>query len=297
MQEKLKSPYPYFGSKSKVADIIWKAFGNIQNYIEPFCGSLSILLSNPKPCKIETVNDIDCQLTNFWRSIKYNLSETIKYAEFPVHEAELHARHLYIIENTTDDFINKMQTDPDFYDSKMAGFWVYGMSASVGNNWLQKKGLHALPILSSAGGGIQGLKYNIQQEFSDLSKRLNRVRVCCGDYQRVLTPSLHYKNVGISDKDITGIILDPPYEQNGRHKVYKNDNNIFNDVRNWAIENGNNPRLRIILCGYVDEIGMPSDWEVYRWNTQGGMANLGDSTGRENAKKEVIYFSPHCEKL
>lgn len=33
-----------------------------------------------------------------------------------------------------------------------------GMSCSIGNNWMQKKGEKALPILSSAGQGINRIK-------------------------------------------------------------------------------------------------------------------------------------------
>ena len=66
----LKAPFPYFGGKSKVADIVWRAFGNVPNYCEPFAGSLAVLLARPHAAKIETVNDLDCHIANFWRAVK-----------------------------------------------------------------------------------------------------------------------------------------------------------------------------------------------------------------------------------
>jgi len=36
------------------------------------------------------------------------------------------------------------------------------------------------------------------------------------------------------------------------------------------------------------------DWEVWSWATSGGYGNQGNATGRENRKKERIWFSPHC---
>lgn len=35
----LKSPYPYFGGKSRVAHLVWDRFGDVPNYVEPFFGS------------------------------------------------------------------------------------------------------------------------------------------------------------------------------------------------------------------------------------------------------------------
>lgn len=33
-----KSPFPFFGGKSVIAEEVWKRFGVVQNSIEPFCG-------------------------------------------------------------------------------------------------------------------------------------------------------------------------------------------------------------------------------------------------------------------
>ena len=169
--------------------------------------------------------------------------------------------------------------------------------ASVGNNWLHDKGLKALPLLSSAGGGIHGLTADPIKHFAALQDRLKRVRVVCGDYKRILTPSVTHNSVGIGPKDITGVFLDPPYDHSNRDKVYKEDSNIFNEVLEWAIKNGDNERMRIALCGYEGDHKIPSNWKTYCWEAQGGMANMGNKRGRDNAKLERIYFSPHCLTL
>jgi hypothetical protein len=38
---------------------------------------------------------------------------------------------------------------------------------------------------------------------------------------------------------------------------------IASDVFRWAVENGNNPHLRIALCGYKGEHQFPDDWECF----------------------------------
>lgn len=296
-RSKLKSPYPFFGGKSRVAPIIWKGLGGISNYVEPFAGSLAVLLANPLIPKIETVNDKDCFISNFWRAISNDPEGVAKWADYPVHEADLHARHKWLVLESTKEFHNKMNSDPDFYDLKIAGWWVWGMGASIGNNWLQTKGLNASPLLSSAGGGIHGLSHPILDWFKELQKRTRRVRVCCGDWTKIVSPSITYASKGLGPKDITGVFLDPPYDLSTRDEVYKEEGAIFSQVVKWAVDNGNNSRLRIVLCGYDGDHGIPNDWQTYSWQTNGGFANLGNERGKSNRSLERIWFSPNCLKI
>jgi len=109
---------------------------------------------------------------------------------------------------------------------------------------------------------------------------------------------------------LTGVFLDPPYDMRvvsnkeltrrdgaaPSDKLYENhDNDISATVRQWAIENGNNPLLRIAICGYDGEHEMPGDWEVVKWKANGGFGNQDKNTnGAANAHRERVWFSPHC---
>jgi DNA adenine methylase len=44
---KLRSRKAYFGGKSRVAPQVWERFGDVANYVEPFAGSLAVLLGRP----------------------------------------------------------------------------------------------------------------------------------------------------------------------------------------------------------------------------------------------------------
>lgn len=295
---KLTAPISYYGSKKKVAPIIWQGFGKLTNYIEPFAGSLAVLLGNPQPAKIETVNDIDARLANFWRAVSIEPDAVAKIADYPLNETDMHARHKWMVSPATDDFRFKMNTDPNFYDVKMAGWWVWGMGASIPGNWLRTQGINSMPCLSAGGGGIHGLSQNIDQWFAKLQTRLRRVRVCCGDWQKVLSPSLTYKNKGLVASDMTGVFLDPPYSFKGgsrTKKVYVQDDDITSQVAEWAKINGDNPKMRVILCGYEGDYNLP-DYTQVQWKTSGGMSNqaIGDSQGKSNAKREVIWLSKNC---
>jgi hypothetical protein len=70
---------------------------------------------------------------------------------------------------------------------------------------------------------------------------------------------------------------------------------VGHDVADWAFKNGDNPKLRIALCGYEGEYAVPQGWSVHCWSTSGGHAKAS-SKAMENRHKERIWFSPHCLK-
>jgi hypothetical protein len=59
--------------------------------------------------------------------------------------------------------------------------------------------------------------------------------------------------------------------------------------------NGDNPLLRIALCGYEGEHQMPGSWDCFAWKAHGGYSVQGHGTNR-NRLLERVWFSPHCLK-
>jgi hypothetical protein len=121
-----------------------------------------------------------------------------------------------------------------------------------------------------------------------LAERLRGVRVCCGDWQRVCGPSVTVKH------GLTGVFLDPPYDQAERAELYTVETDVSAQVRAWALEHGDDPLLRIALCGYDGEHAMPDTWSCVAWKARGGYGSQGNGRGRANASRERIWFSPHC---
>jgi hypothetical protein len=244
------------------------------------------------------------------------------YADSPVNEADQHARHLWLIQQT--EWAEQMKTDPDFYDAKIAGWWVWGQCIWIGSGWCA--GLSQLPHLGNAGKGVHRKRphlgnagkgvhrkrphlgnagkgeetYTASYHISgtrvraymrELAERMRRVRVCCGDWSRVCGPSPTVK------LGTTGVFLDPPYADDRTGNLYAVDDlSVAHQVREWAIEWGDDPRMRIALCGYDGEHAMPDSWDCVAWKASGGYGSQGDGRGRENAGRERIWFSPHCMK-
>ncbi len=65
----LRPPMPYFGGKITLAPRIAALLPEHRHYVEPFCGSLAVLLAKP-PSQHETVNDLDGELMTFWRVLR-----------------------------------------------------------------------------------------------------------------------------------------------------------------------------------------------------------------------------------
>jgi DNA adenine methylase len=119
----LRAPFTYFGGKMRVVDIVWPRLGNTPNYVEPFCGSLAMLLGRPEVGKIETVNDADGFIANFWRALAADPDNVSHWADWPVNENDLHARHAWLV-GQRDALTRRLEGDPDWYDAKIAGWWV-----------------------------------------------------------------------------------------------------------------------------------------------------------------------------
>ena len=319
----LKAPFPWFGGKSRVSHLVWQRFGDVANYVEPFFGSGAVLLGRPGGAQgIETVNDKDGFLSNFWRAVAYAPDEVARHADWPVNENDLHARHAYLLGQRA-ALTARLEGDPGCYDARLAGWWVWGLCAWIGGGWCSGDGPwqvdaaghlvkhgggsrgitrrlpslgnagvginRQVPHLSNAGQGVYAAASPAHAYLSRLAARLRRVRVACGDWQRVTGPSVTVHN------GLTGVFLDPPYSSSEHDVTYAADEaDVSAAVREWAIANGGHPQLRIGLCGYAGEHAMPADWTEVAWKAQGGYGSQGQGRGRDNAKRERIWFSPHC---
>jgi hypothetical protein len=293
----MRAPFPWFGGKSNVAHLVWDRFGNVPNYVEPFAGSLAVLLNRPHEPRVETVNDLDCYLANFWRAIRSNPSSTAAWADWPVNEADLLARHRWLVDQA--EFRDRIRRDHDYFDARVAGWWVWGLCSWIGSGWcVQKERIpEQLPHLGNAGRGINrklphlgnaGRGEAILAYFEELSGRLRNVRVACGEWDRVLGDSVTSKH------GTTGVFLDPPYSAEEHDVRYSADSDVGGAVREWAIANSDNKDLRIALCGYAGEHEMPDSWECVAWKATGGYGSQSDGAGRENSNRERIWFSPAC---
>lgn len=452
----LRAPFPWMGGKSRASEVVWRALGSdIVNYVEPFAGSLAVLLGRPNgPGRIETCNDLSGAICNFWRAVKANPDAVAEWCDDPVSELDLHARHAWLVVRL-DEMAEQLRADPEYFDAKVAGWWVWGICQWIGTGWCggikhgeprpnlnsgqgvhapgnsahhkrpeitgtnPGKGVHAMnagtrelphqrPRVSGTAAGmgvlsekmpnLSGFEAGIRKPsaqkkqmpdlaiparacttgkgvlskkmpalrvdsgasgngvlasallakkmpmlavpgptggteagrgvtsagaaaayglpaigndrgingvaappclewFRALQARLRRVRVVCGDWTRVLGPSVLGKGKNVGGRRPCAVFLDPPYDTSLRAKrIYTHDEaGLAAKVREWALEHGDDPDLRIVLAGYFDEHAahMPASWVVHRWKGARGYA----SEDNANREEETLWLSPHCLAL
>jgi hypothetical protein len=326
----IKAPFPYFGGKSRVASEVWSRFGDVRNYVEPFFGSGAVLLARPLPfAGVETVNDADGLLANFWRAVALHPEEVAHHADWPVNEADLHARHIWLL-GQRDSLADRLMGDADYCDPKAAGWWVWGCSAWIGSGWCSGEGPwesvdgvlrkaaagrgvnrklphvgdagrgmnRQLPHVGNAGRGVNrqlphvgnaGRGEYIRQTFAELHGRLRDVRVACGDWTRVIG------NAVLGFRTPCAVFLDPPYDE-GAMDYSIGGRGIGADVRQWCLANGARPELRIALCGYEGDHEELEGygWSVHAWKTNGGYGGGRGGDAAKNQHRERVWFSPHC---
>lgn len=319
----LKAPFPWFGGKSRVAHLVWPRFGDVNHYCEPFFGSGAVMLARPDDHEhdLETVNDLDGFVANFWRATQHDPEAVATHAAHPVNEVDLEARHRWLCRQPEkSQFLERMKLDPDYYDVQRAGWWVWGICSWIGTGWCAGnyypenheesngkgvcKDTSKRPHLGDGGmgvnravcdGGEQARIDFLMEWFTRIRDRFSKTRVCCGDWKRICTDGALNKGA------IKGVFLDPPYadKANRTANLYREDStSVAHAVREWAIDHGDRPNFRIALCGYDSEHVMPDSWECVKWKASGGYGNFskGERKGAENAIRERIWFSPHCLK-
>ncbi|UJL31709.1 DNA adenine methylase [Mycolicibacterium vanbaalenii] len=74
----------YYGGKTRLAKRIAALLPPHEHYVEPFAGSLAVLLAK-KPSRMETVNDLDGLLMTFWRVLRDRPDELARVCALTPH--------------------------------------------------------------------------------------------------------------------------------------------------------------------------------------------------------------------
>ncbi len=320
----IAAPFPWFGGKSGACEQVWAAFGAVDNYVEPFSGSAAMLLGAPDGQRVETINDADGFVANFWRAIAADPEAVAHHADWPCNESDLFARHSWLVRQTK-SLTEQLHADPDWFDARIAGWWCWGACNWIGSGWCSGKGpwIHdgerlvdsrklphlgdagrginrKLPHLSNAGQGInrqlphlgnagRGRRAFIFAWFAKLHERLRNVRVACGDWSRVVKDSVTTLH------GMTAVFLDPPYTKGAMdYSAGGVGTDLPLQVQAWCAENGHNPLLRIVICGHAGEHDalLAHGWHLRTWTARKGYALTDEAV--ENSKSETLWCSPHC---
>lgn len=97
----MKPPFTYFGGKIRIAEQIAAALPPHEHYVEPYGGSLAVLLAKPR-ARMETVNDLDGDLMTFWRVLREQPGELARVCALTPHARAEHLDAYALDEAHTD---------------------------------------------------------------------------------------------------------------------------------------------------------------------------------------------------
>lgn len=275
----MRTAFPYFGSKRRVAGDIWKRFGDPRYYYEPFAGSLATLLERPAPttskARYEYASDTYCMISNFYRAVRFGDPLALaRMADWPESQLDLEARYHWL-ERQRHRLHRQLLADPKWFDVECAAWFAWVNSVKIGT--------YSRSLILRRNSGVCRKNQDLSAYFTELAHRLKGVSFHYGEWVKLANAAEKE-----SHRSDVAILLDPPYKYStGREKnLYVTDSgDVAGDVQTWAVARARtHPRLKIALCGFVGEHTMPPSWEEFAWSSKLGK-------GRER-----IWFSPSCQR-
>lgn len=172
----------WMGGKSKLAPFIISQFPKHTCYVEAFCGGAAILLRKPRS-KAEAINDIDGELINLYRCVKYHPTELAKQAVGMMHSRWLFER----LKSQAVSDLTDIQRAARYYSINRMAFGGGMKNPSFGYG-------------RSCAAGLSAARFT--QDIEMLSARLDRVFI----------EHLHWANcIERYDSANTLVYCDPPY--------------------------------------------------------------------------------------
>ena len=299
MDAKIAPVFPYYGGKAKRADEFWQRVGRVDVYLEPFAGSLAVLLRSGYTPKLEIVCDIDPLVVNFWRAIQRDYKQVAFYADYPSYHDDLTARHKWLVRWKAEQE-PIVHNDLEYYDCKAAGWYAWGSSNWVGSRFCHKDQPYDQRPHMTSGQGVQVNRLSLSKSIpvgegrrlydmlGPVSERVKNTIVLHGDWKSVFD----YQSE-IDKHGSVGVFLDPPYVTESRGDLYLSDfdgtsDDVAHESYLWSLEHDD--RYKIAYCAHEGDFEFPDDWSCEAKHFP-GIRKVNKTT------KDAIWYSQLCGNL
>lgn len=216
------------GGKSRLLKYILPLIPDHTAYVEPFGGGLAVFLAKEKS-KVEVINDLNGDLVNFYRVVRFHLEPLLTEIEFVL--------------NSREEF-NAFRLQPGLTDIQRAARWFFRNKTCFGGTDMRSFGISAV----SGGGASQGSRATRVERIRGLNARLDGVCIEHLDWQ---------KCVDLYDRPGTLFFLDPPYIEcsDTTYAAWQPDNVVELKSRldrlqgKWIVTLNDSPVIRSIFEG------------------------------------------------
>ena len=240
----MRAPFSYSGGKQRIAGNIIALFPNgYENlhYVEPFAGSLSVLLRK-KPSRLETASDSDKRIYTFFKVIREKPEEIKRlclYTPYGKNEREAATK---IYKNP------KGRSEIDIA-------WAFWIRATSGFRGSPESGTMTIIKAFQERGGVRNQAQTTQNRIRDFHLLRKRIMNC-----QLLNEDAFEVIRKIDTKNAL-FYLDPPYPETSQE--YKNKFSL--DDFNRLIETLKSIKGRFILSFYEKEgISLPPQWKIHK---------------------------------
>ena len=234
MSKRKMIAFRWYGGKYSHFDWLLPLLPETQHYCEPFGGSAAVLV-NRKPAPVETFNDIDGELINFFRVLredKEKLLEVIGLTPFSRAEFELaiqtSTHEITDLERARRFFIRARQVRTGLAQTASSGRWAHclltsraGMADAV-SRWL---------------GSVEGL--------AEIAQRLLRVQI---ENAPAIDVIKRY------DSEQTLFYCDPPYPHDSRGDTHAYGYEMSDEDHRQLAECLHNVKGKVAISSYPSSL-------------------------------------------
>lgn len=257
----VKPPFAYYGGKTTIGHKIAAMFPEHRHYVEPFCGSLAVLLSKP-PSMMETVNDLDGDLMLFWRMLRDRPEDLVRVCELTPH-----GRAEHLAARDYDDAPDDLE--------RARRVWVLLSQGRTGT--LRKTGWRFYSDPSRSSIGMPAYLRAYLDRMLEVTTRLRQVSLECRPALEVIAAYGQHRQVLL--------YCDPPYLGETRAVGYRHEM-TSEDLHRELAAGLHLCRSAVVLSGY------PSDLydELYHgWDRVEIPAGTGQAAGGYEPRTEVLW--------
>lgn len=259
----MKPPFTYYGGKQSIADQIVAVMPRHLHYVEPYCGSLSVLLAKV-PVRMETVNDIDGELVNFWKMLR----------DYP----DVLGRACALTPHSRNDYMAARDYDDAPTDLEAARrTWVRLTQGRGGTLRQSLTGWRHFVAPRGSSIGMPGYLTGYVERMAMVAERLHHVSL-------EAMPALDLI-VKYGQDPETLLYVDPPYlgSTRGWGNNYKNEMRTDEEHRNLA-ERLRDCAASVVLSGYPSALydDLYAGWDYIQIEAATG-------NGAQRARTEVVW--------
>ena len=258
----MKPPIPFFGGKMKVGPAIAALLPEHSHYVEPYCGSLAVLMAKP-PSDHETVNDLDEKLVTFWRMLRERPDELARVCALTPH-----SRREY------NDSVDLLETD----DLELARR-VFVKLTQGRSGRLRRTGWRHYVNPSGSNASMPAYLTGYVDRIAPAVERLQHVTLEC-------KPALEIVEKYGAEPDVL-LYVDPPYlgSTRGYDKAYRYEMRDAADHRVLA-EALHAARSAVVISGYPSDL---YDLELYPGWDRHTIATATGQGGQWSDRTEVLW--------